>query len=440
MTTSSIEAITNQGRLLTLLNQREIGARRGLIISGAAATGKTTAIKQLGRFHELRTRARFPGDDSRIPVVYVTAPPKGSPRKLAMEFARFLGLPTINPRMNVTDISDAVCQVMIDARTDIVVVDEIHNLNLDTRAGEELSDHLKYFTEHLPATFVYAGIEVEKSGLFTGTRGRQLAGRCGVIHTNPFPDAKEWRQLVAAMEGTLRLHRHKPGTLVAEARYLHLRTRGMIGNSWTRCSSTTPRTPPPPAPPADMVPVRAFPQGPQRPLPKTVAPFRDETVLSYVARLAHANHLATAQLRRYVAGTAHSHARPQWLAVAAGPSRVGAAGTAAGVRSHRTHLSEPDHQFPAPVSTVHGSARRSRTRLLHVGTAHHRMPAPPAVDRTARAQPGRPDKPAPPSRRARRSPCPRPASTSIRRPRDPVHPASGPPFPELLGQRRTISH
>ena len=73
VTTSAIEAITHQGRLLTLLNQREIGARRGLIISGGAATGKTTAIKQLGRFHELRTRARFPGDESRIPVVYVTA-------------------------------------------------------------------------------------------------------------------------------------------------------------------------------------------------------------------------------------------------------------------------------------------------------------------------------------------------------------------------------
>lgn len=230
VTTSAIESITHQGRLLTLLNQREIGARRGLIISGAAATGKTTAIKQLGRFHELRTRARFPGDDSRIPVVYVTAPPKGSPRKLAMEFARFLGLPMLNPRMNVTDISDAVCQVLIDARTDIVVVDEIHNLNLDTRAGEELSDHLKYFTEHLPATFVYAGIDVERSGLFTGTRGRQLAGRCGVIHTSAFPDATEWRQLVAAMEGTLRLHCHPPGTLVAEARYLHRRTGGMIGS------------------------------------------------------------------------------------------------------------------------------------------------------------------------------------------------------------------
>lgn len=72
-----------------------------------------------------------------------------------------------------------------------------------------------------------------------------------------------------------------------------------------------------------MAPVRAFPQGPQQPLPKPVAPFRNETVLSYVARLAHANHLSTAQLRRYVAGTAHSHPHPDWLAVACGlPERV----------------------------------------------------------------------------------------------------------------------
>lgn len=229
VTTSAIQRITNEGRLLTLLNQREIGARRGLIISGGAATGKTTAVKQLGRFHELRIRTRY-GDKSRIPVVYVTAPPKGSPRKLAMEFARFRGLPLNQPRMNVTDISDAVCQVLIDARNDVVIVDEIHNLNLDTRAGEDLSDHLKYFTEHLPATFVYAGIDVERSGLFTGTRGRQLAGRCGVINTGSFPYASEWKSLVAAMEGTLRLHKHRPGALVGEAKYLHRRTGGMIGS------------------------------------------------------------------------------------------------------------------------------------------------------------------------------------------------------------------
>ena len=92
--TTAVREVARQGRLLTLLNRREISARRGLIVSGQQTTGKTTALKQLGRTHELMVRERYParGGD-RIPVVYVTTPPKGSPRKLAMEFARFLGLP-----------------------------------------------------------------------------------------------------------------------------------------------------------------------------------------------------------------------------------------------------------------------------------------------------------------------------------------------------------
>ena len=229
VTTSAIQEITAEGQMLALLNQREIGARRGLMISGDAATGKTTAVKQLGRVHELRVRARYPAGRDRIPVIYVTCPPKGSPRKLAMEFARFLGLP-MRTRANVTDIADAVCQVLIDARTDLVIVDEIHNLNHGTPAGEDLSDHLKYFTEHLPATFIYAGIDVERCGVFSGTRGRQLAGRCGMIATGPFPYRDEWTQLVAALEATLRLHHHQPGALVDQARYLHHRTGGMIGS------------------------------------------------------------------------------------------------------------------------------------------------------------------------------------------------------------------
>jgi hypothetical protein len=229
VTTSTIRQILHQGRLLCLLNQREIGARRGLIVAGPAATGKTTAVKQLGRTHELRIRQHYP-DADRIPFVYVTAPPKGSPRKLAMEFARFLGLPPVRSRHNVTDITEAVCQVLIDARTDLVIVDEIHNLNLATSAGEDLSDHLKYFTEHLPATFVYAGIDVERAGLFTGTRGRQIAGRAGLVRTGPFPYQQEWKGLVATMEQTLRLHHHQPGTLVGLDRYLHQRTGGMIGS------------------------------------------------------------------------------------------------------------------------------------------------------------------------------------------------------------------
>ena len=153
VTTSAIAEITTEGQMLVLMNQREIGARRGLIVSGDAATGKTTSIKQLGRLHELRVRARFPAGRDRIPVVYVTCPPKGSPRKLAMEFARFLGLP-LRTRANVTDIANAVCGVSLDAHVTLVAVDELHNLNTASRAGAEASDTLKYFTERIPATYL----------------------------------------------------------------------------------------------------------------------------------------------------------------------------------------------------------------------------------------------------------------------------------------------
>ncbi len=227
--TSTVRDVIRQGRLLSLLNQREVCARRGLIVSGAAATGKSTAIKQLGRAHELLVRNRYPAAD-RIPVVYVTAPPKGSPKKLATQFAHFLGMPPFKSRANEMDIATTVCEVLTEARTDLVIVDEIHNVNLATSAGEDLSDHLKYFTEHLPATFVFAGINVESGGLFTGLRGQQIAARCVMTRTGKFPYRDEWRSMVATMEQALRLHRHDSGSLVGQAKYLHQRTGGLISS------------------------------------------------------------------------------------------------------------------------------------------------------------------------------------------------------------------
>ena len=56
--TSTVRNIIHQGRLLMLLNQREISARRSLIVDGPWATGKSTTIKLLGRIHEQRRPCR----------------------------------------------------------------------------------------------------------------------------------------------------------------------------------------------------------------------------------------------------------------------------------------------------------------------------------------------------------------------------------------------
>src|SRR3954454_18615177 len=114
-------------------------------------------------------------------------------------------------------------------------VNELHNLNLATRTGAEVSDQLKYFAERLPATFCYAGIDVEAQGLFAGVRGRQIAGRFTVIPATAFAygtteQRAQWRALIATMDSTLRLHRHRPGDLLALAEHLYRRSGGMIGS------------------------------------------------------------------------------------------------------------------------------------------------------------------------------------------------------------------
>ncbi|MEO3870590.1 TniQ family protein [Nonomuraea sp. B12E4] len=153
---------------------------------------------------------------------------------VAAEFARFLGIP-LTKSFNQINITNAVCDVLCDLGTSLVLIDEIHNVTLNTRNGAEVSDQLKYLAERIPATFVYSGIDVDTVGLFNGVRGKQLAGRFTTITTSSFAyGAKEqredWTALVATLEDALRLDHHKPGSLVRLAGYLHERTGGMIGS------------------------------------------------------------------------------------------------------------------------------------------------------------------------------------------------------------------
>jgi hypothetical protein len=232
--TPTIRKVVQLGRRLSLLNQGQISARRGLILTGAAGTGKTTALTQLGRSHELLARQRRSAPGPFLPVAYVTVPPTCTAKMLAAEFARFLGLP-MSKTLNQASITNAVCDQMCRAGTNLILVDELHNMSLATRNGAETSDQLKYLSERLAATFVYAGLDVHGTGLFAGTRGKQIASRFTVMETTAFPygttaEREDWHALVATFETALRLHRHKNGTLHRHAQYLYERTAGMIGS------------------------------------------------------------------------------------------------------------------------------------------------------------------------------------------------------------------
>ncbi|WP_442778011.1 hypothetical protein [Streptomyces soliscabiei] len=94
--------------------------------------------------------------------------------------------------------------------------------------------HAWDLTERLAATFVYAGINVTDTRLFSGTRGAQLAGGAILINCGPLParhgTREPFRDVITDIENNLDLQQHKPGALPRHHTYLHQRTAGRIGS------------------------------------------------------------------------------------------------------------------------------------------------------------------------------------------------------------------
>jgi hypothetical protein len=232
--TPQLAAVHDELELIVAAGRCDPDRVRGAaVIDALPGLGKTTAVNSFARgFDRDQIRRRGPltsEGHERIPVFRVGLTSNTTLRTLNRMICQFYGHPGAG-RASAAQLASQAVDCVLSCESRVGIIDEIHNLNHGTPAGEDLSDHLKYFTEHLPATFIYAGIDVERCGVFTGTRGRQLAGRCELICTGAFPYRDEWTQLIAALEATLRLHRHEPGTLPAQAKYLHQRTGGMIGS------------------------------------------------------------------------------------------------------------------------------------------------------------------------------------------------------------------
>ncbi|MGK5732592.1 TniB family NTP-binding protein [Streptomyces sp. URMC 124] len=242
--TPAIDMPAKQVRTLMVLgHHQQVTARPSLIVTGPAGAGKTTALLQVGRAcHLAHTRRQGQAAAGQVPVAYVLVPPAASAKTLALEFARYLGIPVAG-RMSQAQIVNSVCHtyqaagvtlVMIDEGVTLVMIDEIHRLNPRTTTGAQSADLLKDLTERIGATFVYAGIDVTATPLFTGVRGEQLAARASLVDCDPFPARdgthEPFKDLVRALENALDLRHHRPGSLVRLAPYLHARTAGRIGS------------------------------------------------------------------------------------------------------------------------------------------------------------------------------------------------------------------
>lgn len=225
-----------------------LGAKTGGAIDGHATLGKTTILCELGKRFQQRLLREHPLEDPRlanlaIPVVYITLPAKATPKVLNVHIAQFfdLLLPTRRGRITTDELSDAIAAAVQRHGTLMILVDDLHFLQLrdpnkHRQEGDRVSnEHLKYLANILDVTFVYAGIDLEKSGLFDegallDTMTAQTGGRFMHCKVERFQaKSGDWLALLDGLEEKLVLERLEKGTLRAHAGYLYARSQGSIG-------------------------------------------------------------------------------------------------------------------------------------------------------------------------------------------------------------------
>jgi hypothetical protein len=223
-------------------NQQEGNrVKHSLVLDAQAGLGKTTAAIQLGiQFHreQIRERGLFTRDGhERIPVCFIQLTARTSQKSLAIMLAEFYGLP--NPyRATAQQLQRGVQRAMSACRTELLIIDDVHFIVADGRSVNALSNHLKYLTNELNATFLLVGIGLRSSSLLSGTSPvtEQTTGRWKIFSMPPFQATtnehrREWVGALGGIENALRLSNLREGTLMNDlADYVFIRTGGRIGS------------------------------------------------------------------------------------------------------------------------------------------------------------------------------------------------------------------
>ncbi|MFP7834633.1 TniB family NTP-binding protein [Marisediminicola sp. LYQ134] len=234
--TPSLHRAKTTIRSLMSQNLRRNSGHLGLMISGDSTLGKTFISEAVMKYTYRAYEKQFPDFRSagRVPVVRIEVPAGCTGKLLMIAFAQFFGISHAR-----SETADAIRHRVVDAlnaaRTQLIVVDELHNLTAANRGNGESIDILKSLHNQVPALFVYLGIDLNQGALLGGTRGQQLSARFSQItlpryNLSNTDHMDEWLSLIHAFESALPLLDHKQGTLTDLATYLHDRTGGSIGS------------------------------------------------------------------------------------------------------------------------------------------------------------------------------------------------------------------
>lgn len=220
-------------------------------IDAPPALGKSTVVNNFGRvFHQQRIVEAgewldVDRDVRHLPVCHVTLTGRLTIKGLHMMILGFYAHPAtagiLHRSMAGRDLARAAAECIERHDTRLVIVDDLHFLNMRTRDGVEVANQLKWLANEYNATFLFAGVALRARGLVgEGHTGREAAmaqtfRRWTVLGLSPFTlthkrGRDEWDRLLFGIEQALVLTDAHPGMLVDLSRYLFARTTGNIGS------------------------------------------------------------------------------------------------------------------------------------------------------------------------------------------------------------------
>ena len=127
---------------------------------------------------------------------------------------------------------------MLSCQTRLIIIDDVHFLDMNRRDGREVANHFKWLQTQFPVTFLFVGVGIlERQMLAEGLSPAdaalaQTARRWTALSLSPFEIATEqgrqtWRRLLLAIERDLMLTDSHQGMLADRlADYLYARSTG----------------------------------------------------------------------------------------------------------------------------------------------------------------------------------------------------------------------
>jgi hypothetical protein len=241
--TPQLLALDRRINLMLSADEDRRGVRQGLMLTGNSGSGKTTALLHLLQQFELGLMAAHPDyfdrrGDEYVPVAYVTTPSRPSVKALLIRIARFYDLP-VEKAPDATRLEDAVLDMIRSCGSTVLVLDDLHNIDLGEASGRQTNKLLKALAEDSGANIIVVGMDLDHSRIFQVTGDSainvQASSRFTPFFMKPFPvgtddEIRQWAAVIWAMEEQFPLMDHRPGALAeSQWEYLHARTGGSIG-------------------------------------------------------------------------------------------------------------------------------------------------------------------------------------------------------------------